>query len=259
MRPWLRRLSILAWLLLPIGVLAWHHGPGQRYVRRDAAAPLLAAAERTTDDAVACEQLSAALARLGPEADPVLRTRVQLAHAQRLAQSDTGLLDGLAALDQLQTATADDQRLPRQLRDAVRAATAIAHHHTAWRLRLAGADEKSWLAENHRARQHLRLLTESAADRGAAERAQEHARDLEQVIRMQLLSDDELRALPLPQKCGNCQNIAKRRKEQRRSRNRKQSRKKKSDEEQQQERELREELRPGGDQAGSNQRGGGGH
>jgi hypothetical protein len=212
----LRRMSILAWCAVPLIAIAWHYGPGQPALARDLAAAHLttarAAAERA-DHATAGQAFAAALAALPPE-DPA-RPAIELEQAVVTAASGE-LLQGMDQMSDLLKRLSERGQGDGALARATRSELGEAHYHAAWLMRLEGASTEEWTAEADAARQHFRLLAETAP---TPEEAQISAKNLESAVRLQRLDLSELKGLPLPKKCsGNCQSLSQKKRKQRESR-----------------------------------------
>ncbi|MFM1770569.1 MAG: hypothetical protein RJA22_3098 [Verrucomicrobiota bacterium] len=207
-----KKLLTAAWLLLPVVLLAYHYGPGQRGLSRDEAARAVAAArqaeatESWTEAALAYGDALAAL----PAGDTVQRVRLRLAQANARLMSGE-LPEAKADLEGL-LADAQKENLGPALVAEVRSSLASAQYYAGWLMRLEGAATEEWMVETEGARQHFRLLAEQAP--GAAT---EHQKNLEAVIRLQRMDLSELQGLPLPKQCKNCSNCSSKCRQQRAS------------------------------------------
>ncbi len=86
-------------------------------------------------------------------------------------------------------------------------------------MRVEGAARDEWMPVAEEARQHFRLLAESATPELAAAAA----RNLEATLRLQRMDLSELQGLPLPKKCQGCKNLSQRQRKQRQNPGRQQS------------------------------------
>jgi hypothetical protein len=195
----MRKMAITGWLLVPLGALALHYGPGQGWSASDDAARRLreadaAAARGEWDRCVAaCDE---ALRLIPPERTGDLQ-RVRLAKAR--ARLATGALpESYADLEALVDEIGRAKPPRPELLEEARAAWANAQYYMTWRLRLEGAGEAEWLPVAEGARQTYRSLAEEASARGDAARAELRKKDLDSSIRLARMSLDELEALPLP-------------------------------------------------------------
>jgi hypothetical protein len=190
-----QRWMIALWLLLPIPVIAYHFGPGRRWLARDDARALVrdAARAEAADPARAAALYRQAAARLGPGDDDA-RARCELRAAA--AQAGEGDAAGaIESLDRMLAAPSFDA-LPATVRDEARALSARTHYYAAWVMRLEGATRDEWVDIAETARQNFRLLAEAGGDA-----ADEHSRSLEATVRLERMSLAELMARPLPKEC----------------------------------------------------------
>jgi hypothetical protein len=212
-----KRLLIGIWLLVPVVLLAVHYGPGQRGIARDRAAEKLAlaqAAEKTEAWSDAMQHYTDALAAL-PSTDAKQRYQIRLAAAK--ARMYSGELPE-AKVD-LEALLADAQKSggdPILVRE-IRANLAGAEYYAGWLMRLEGAATEEWMAETESSRQHFRLLAEQTQSQLAAGLATDYQKNLEAVIRLELMDLSELKGLPLPKQCKNCSNCSSKCRKQRES------------------------------------------
>jgi hypothetical protein len=191
----------VAGALVLCGPLAWILDEERAATAREQAVAALAAG----DAAAAQEALSAAEAALqsahgdagGPAAQELARLRARTA----IAVGD--LVGGAAALASL---LQQDAATP-----GLRHETAAALFNLAWGMRLEGAARDEWMPLAEEARQHFRLLAETAG--GAL--AETAARNLEATLRLQRMDLSELQGLPLPKDCKGCKNLSQRQRKQR--------------------------------------------
>lgn len=216
-----KKLLTAVWLLVPVVLLAFHYGPGQRGLSRDQAADLVAAArqaEKSEDWSGAVQHYADALAAL-PVTD--VKQRYQL----RLAQANARLLSG-----ELPEAKADLDSLlddalksgqPAALAAEIRSSLASAEYYAGWLMRLEGATTEEWMAETESSRQHFRLLAEQANAQPALAAvtggAADYQKNLEAVVRLQRMDLSELKGLPLPKQCKKCSNCSSKCRQQRAS------------------------------------------
>lgn len=202
----MRAIVILLWMLLPLGAVAYHYGPGVDARSRDASARHLADAERlqaAADPAGAVKAFDAAIAAL-PMADVATARRLKIERAKakiaasRLAEASQEL-GGL--VEELQ---ADPQADPALIDDAT-AALATSDFYVAWLKRLEGFQREDWEPHTESARQVWRRLADEAESRGDMRARDRHAQDLEAVVRLARMEPDELQGLPIPKQCKNCQ------------------------------------------------------
>lgn len=192
---------------MPIALLAYHYGPGQQALARDAAAELIAravACEAKEDWKQAMEAYGGALAKI-PESDREARWQVRLAQAK--ARMYTGELpEAIADLESL-LEEMGKAKAPEARQADVRANLAKAGYYAAWLMRLEGAPREEWMVQAENARQHFRLLSENALA-GEAAQAKGHQENLEATIRLARMDLSELQAMPLPKFCNGCKNVS---------------------------------------------------
>lgn len=212
-----RALLWSVWALAPVGLLAFHFGPGQSLLAGDRAGALVRAsirADATGDALGALSALDAAIAALPPGAPPERRLALELAACRAQIRSGQ-MLEGMARLDTLIPAAekALGERAP--LSGEARSALGEAGYHAAWLMRREGATPDEWKPVAEGARQQFRLLAERAKASGNTN-ADAHKKNLESVIRLEQMDLSELMGLALPKKCPNCcNNLSQRAREQR--------------------------------------------
>jgi len=212
----MRKLFAVAWLIFPVGVLAYHFGPGQTGVAHDAVAAHLSiarAAEAREDWQAAMKSYADALAAT-PENEPNSRLKIRLAHAKARMM----LGDLPEAMEDLETVLKDalDGGAPRELVREIRGNVASMHYYAGWLMRLEGAGAEEWTLETEQARQHYRLLAEDAQVHG--EPSDAHQKNLEATIRLARMDLSELKGLPLPKECQGCKDCSGKCRKQRESR-----------------------------------------
>ena len=202
-----KTILIYCWLLTPIALLAYHYGPGQSGLARDAGAEktaLAAQLEQSVDWAGAVAAYTEALAKI-PATDEAARWQVRLAHGK--ARMHVGELpEAIADMDGLLAEMEKGNAAAAQLND-VRTNLATAEYYAAWLMRLEGASADEWTVQAESARQHFRLLAEDAlkADPASARDPQEN---LEATVRLERMDLTELQGLPLPKMCQGCKNVS---------------------------------------------------
>lgn len=195
----MKRWCLLLWLLLPLPVVVWHFGPGQKWLGRDQAHGLIQQAqqaERGKDWAQAERLFREALQRAGSE-DPLLKARLEIA-LMRLRYRQGGAVEAIDLADRL---TADPKLadLPAEVQREARELAGRIHYHAAWVLRLEGARRELWMEEAELARQNFRLLSEEGFARAEAVYATQQQTNLESAVRLERLSLVELMGRPLPE------------------------------------------------------------
>lgn len=189
-------LLITIWCLLPIGLAAFHFGPGQELLKFDHAEAQLAKARQAVADeewSVAVEAYQDALSKLPKE-------EKQLAFQIRLETAKAMMLNKQlpAARNDLATLVMDldgDQSASGDLRDNARSALANARYYMTYLMKLEGLPDTAWEPEIEAARQEYKLLATTAKN---SELAQRSADDLESAIRLARMDPAELYGLPIP-------------------------------------------------------------
>lgn len=202
-----RRLFLLALLLLPVLVMAWHYGPGQAQLAKDNAALLVAAAEdheanerwQQAMDAYAQAQLQL------PESSAAALVQLELRRAKariRLGELPEAMEDMRALL----AAARENPAVPAVVERSIRTELAVANYYAAWIMRLEGSPKEEWSIASDEARQHFRLLAEKEVALGNphAEKKQEN---LEAAVRLARMDLGELKGKKLPKECSNCKNV----------------------------------------------------
>ncbi len=195
----MRILLVVGWLLIPVGVGAWHFGPGQDYLLLDQAAGCLADADRHVADkeyAQAVEMYDEALRLLPSDrVGEARRIRLERAKAQMLAKQLPNAHKDLLALVEEVSA---DPKADLQLLTGAQTALASSRYYMTWLMRLEGLSQDLWEPEVEAARQTYRLLAEQADSQGDQEAAGQRRHDLESTIRLARMDLSELQGLPLP-------------------------------------------------------------
>lgn len=195
----MRTFGLLAWLMVPVLVGAYHYGPGQEKLQLDDVSQLLAEAdqlatqERWSD---ASSRYEKALVLMPPgRLDETRRIRLQRAKVQML---DHQLPEASAALKELADQLEADKSADPKLRDDARAALANSQYYMTWLMRLEGLGAADWEPEIENARQTYRMLAEGAEARGDSVSAKKHREDLESTIRLSRMELAQLQGLDLP-------------------------------------------------------------
>ena len=189
----------VVWLMLPVGVAAYHYGPGQERLRLDDASALLGEADRYAAEkqwAEAVAKYDEALRQLPPERIREARAiRLERAKVQMLAKQ---LPAARGELETLVDELNEDPKADRALLAEARATLANSQYYMTWLMRLEGLAADEWEPEIEASRQTFRLLAEEAAAKGDEKMAAKHKQDLESAIRLARLDLAELQGLPLP-------------------------------------------------------------
>lgn len=212
-----KKILITLWCLLPIALLAYHYGPGQKGLARDQVAAKIEAAqlaEKNEDWRAALEAYTQALAAL-PADQTTVRYKLQLAKAKVRMYSGE-LPESMVDMEGLLTDMLKQKADARLVRE-VRGNLATAQYYAAWLMRLEGASTDEWTAEVEQARQNFRLLAEETHKESDATATLDYQKNLEATIRLARMDLSELQGLPLPKKCQGCKNCSQKCRKQRES------------------------------------------
>ena len=195
----MKRWLLLLWLLLPLPVVVWHYGPGQKWLARDRAQSLISRgqhAESAKDWSAAETSFREAAALVG-NSDSRLKMQLDVALV-RARYRQGAAVDAIDGIDRILADPTFHSQPQAQQREARELAGRI-HYHAAWVMRLEGAQRVSWLEEAELARQNFRLLTEISLASGPAAYSELQQTNLETAVRLQRMSLTELMARPLPE------------------------------------------------------------
>lgn len=209
----MRRGLILLWLLIPAAAAAYHYGPGQTWLVRDAAAERISRAEAAVQRAeglldcsgqdaargewrLAVDEYTAAIDALPPEEIAIARRlRLERAKARmHVSELIAAHAELRSLLDEVSADPETDRRLVADTRDAL----ANAQYYMTWLMRLEGLGREKWEPEIEGARQNWRWLAESARDAVDAPALASAERNLESAILLARMDLQELQGLPLP-------------------------------------------------------------
>jgi hypothetical protein len=194
----MRVLFLVLWLLLPIGLLAYHLGPGQSKMQMDEAALLL----RQAENELAAQNYTQASLSYGKALELLPESEKNVIHATRLARAQTQMnaaelgiarTDLEALLDEL----TDDPESDPGLVAETRRSLANSQYYMTWLMRLEGQPRADWESEINASQQHYRLLAEQA-DPDDAEEVSIRKEDLESAVRLARLDLDQLQGIPIP-------------------------------------------------------------
>ncbi|HEY8503398.1 MAG TPA: hypothetical protein VIL46_02370 [Gemmataceae bacterium] len=195
MRGWI----LTVWLLVPVGVAAWHYGPGQDQLRLDDVSRALAQA----DAHAAARRWAEADAAYGEALRLLPASRVGENRAIRLKRAKVQMMNKklpeahrelIGLVEELQGEGGAD---PALLADA-RSALASARYYMTWLMRLEGEPKDVWGPEIEAARQTYKLLAHESVAAGDEAAAEKHREDLEAAVRLARMELSELQGLPLP-------------------------------------------------------------
>lgn len=201
----MRTVALLAWLMIPVLVGAYHYGPGQEKLQLDEVAQLLSEADRLAGQerwADASSRYDRALSILpSGRVDEARRIRLEKAKVQMMNRQ---LPEANLALKELVDQLESDKQADVALRDEAREALANSQYYLTWLMRLEGLGAADWEPEIESSRQIYRMLAEQAETRGDRIGAKAHREDLESSIRLARLDLSELQGLDIPKQCKGC-------------------------------------------------------
>jgi hypothetical protein len=194
----MRVLFLVLWLLLPIGLLAYHLGPGQSKMQMDEAALLL----RQAENELAAQNYTQASLSYGKALELLPESEKNVIHATRLARAQTQMNAaelGIARtdLETLLDELTDDPESDPGLVAETRRSLANSQYYMTWLMRLEGQPRADWESEINASQQHYRLLAEQA-DPDDAEEVSIRKEDLESAVRLARLDLDQLQGIPIP-------------------------------------------------------------
>ncbi|MCH2162639.1 MAG: hypothetical protein MK085_12305 [Phycisphaerales bacterium] len=132
------------------------------------------------------------------EEDDVVQPRIRWAKARALVRSGD-IWGGAGELEDLLHELDQTDSEGSQLARATREELASAHYFGARLLRLGGEPAMEWRAESAKARQHFRLLAESASSRGERMDVVRGFEDnVERVLDLEQLDLSDIQGMPLP-------------------------------------------------------------
>lgn len=198
-------LILTFWCLIPLGLVAYHYGPGQTGVALDLSAEQIeSAASRVAsgDWNEAIEAYEQALVSLPKDRISEGRS-IRLAIAK--ARMESGKLpQARTELEALVKEIDADPSADVPLRDDALSTLASSRFYMTYLMKLEGLPEPDWLPEIEAARQERKLLLKRAGDAGDPKAAAEHADALESAIRLARTDPADLYAKPIPSQCKNC-------------------------------------------------------
>lgn len=182
----LKRWLIAIWLLVPVGLVSYHFGPGQRELAWREAAALRAAAEKHErnqhwEQAIAAYgQAVSAVPTTGDDASGATLARDQLRLAQlkaafQLGKLDDTLTDTRQFVEHIEATHGPDSQLAFDARDFL----GRVHYQAMIALRLESAEKEVWMKQWELSRQNFRFL----AEHSGAQRNQLDRQNLEVVIK----------------------------------------------------------------------------
>lgn len=198
-------LILTLWCLIPLGLAAFHYGPGRTGLALDETSEILSVAENhaaSENWLDAIESYELALAKL-PK-DHVAEARpIRLAIAKARMQSN-GLPKAREELAALSAELEADPKADPALRDGALAELATSRFYMTYLMKLEGLPETEWEPEIEAARQERKLLVSRATESSDIKSAALHADDLEAAIRLARTDPADLYGKPIPKECSGC-------------------------------------------------------
>ena len=197
-------LVLTLWGLVPLGLLAYHYGPGQQEMQLDSAAAVLSSAKAKADVGQWKDAISGyedTLAKLPKNrVEEARQIRLELAKARMEGGELPQAREELSALaDEL----AQDPNAHAGLRDETLSTLASSRFYMTYLMKLEGLPDSEWEPEIEAARQEQKLLVQRATDAGDTQAAAKYADDLESTIRLARMDPEELYGKAIPKQC-NC-------------------------------------------------------
>jgi len=181
------------WLLLPLGFLAYHYGPGQELLALDHTEDDLtearqAIANESWDEAISSYE--AALAKLPKDQiEEQHRIRLEIAKAKMI---NCSLPEAREDLAQLMKEINDRSESPTDLKEDALSTLANSRYYMTYLMKLEGLPASHWEPEIEAARQEYKLLSKTS------DTPERHKEDLEAAIRLARAEPSELYGLPIP-------------------------------------------------------------
>lgn len=198
-------LVVTLWCLIPLGLLAYHYGPGREGIALDATASVIDRAQERAGAADWKEAIASyedALAKLPKDrVAEARRIRLELAKARMEGSELPQARSELAAL--AEEMEKDDGADPA-VRDETLASLANARFYMTYLMKLEGLPDSEWEPEIDAARQERKLLVKRAEEAGDSAAASRHADDLEAAIRLARMEPEELYGKAIPKQCSGC-------------------------------------------------------
>jgi hypothetical protein len=195
----MKRFALFLWLLLPLPIVVWHYGPGQKWLARDQAHVLIQSAQKFESQknwAEAESRFTEAANKVG-NTDPRLKAQLDLALV-RARYRQGGAVEAVDRIDSLINEPKFHSQ-PAELRREARELAGRIHYHAAWVMRLEGAQKDLWMEEAELARQNFRMLSEETLAAGRTNYSQLQQTNLESAVKLQRMGLVELMAKPLPE------------------------------------------------------------
>ncbi|BDS05936.1 hypothetical protein NT6N_09760 [Oceaniferula spumae] len=188
-----RILIATLWLLVPLGIAAYHYGPGQKRLALDHTEEHLAVARKAVAEeqwGIAIEAYQKALSKL-PKDQKNHSRRIQLEIAKAKMQN-SALPEAREDLAELVSEINADPSTPAKLKEDALSTLANARYYMTYLMKLEGLPAAEWEPEIEAARQEYKLLAQTGSDKT------KHQLDLDAAVRLARTDPTELYGLPIP-------------------------------------------------------------
>lgn len=195
----MRILMLVVWLLVPVGALAFHMGPGQTHLKLNKVSHLIEVADAAADE----EDWNEAQAKYDEALDLLPEEEIALKRKVRLERAKTQLMNkqlpkAHADLKSLVDDIAADEVVDQALLEDAQSTLANARYYITWLMRIEGKSSDIWKKEIDGAEQTYRMLAKQAEDSGDEVSLKKYQEDLESSIRLARMDLGELQGIPLP-------------------------------------------------------------
>lgn len=179
--------------MIPLGLAAYHYGPGQKRLELDHAGDALAKARKAVADEdwdTAIESYQDALGKLPKEKhETSIRIQIEIAKAKI---QNAGLPEAREDLAELVANLNTDDTVSPELKGEALSALANSRYYMTYLMKLEGRPESDWVPEIDAARQEYKYLAEISTKK------EKHLNDLEAAIRLARAEPKDLYGLPIP-------------------------------------------------------------
>lgn len=193
----MRIILFVLWILIPVGALAYHMGPGQRQLDLEQASQMLLAADVLAEN----EDWATAQVAYEKALELVPEDNVQLSQKIRLQRAKTQIKNAQLPvahqdLKALVAEVAAEDKIDQELLEDAQSALANSQFYMTWLMRLEGLAPEEWQPEIDSAQQTYRMLAEN--NEGDSDKFTTYREDLESSIKLARMDLGELQGLPLP-------------------------------------------------------------
>ncbi len=189
----LRILIATLWLLIPLGIAAYHYGPGQKKMALDDTENYLTEARRAVEEeqwGSAIVAYQKALSKLPKDQKNTAR-RIQL-EISKAKMQNAALPEAREDLAELVAEINEDASVSDDLKEDALSTLANARYYMTYLMKLEGLPATEWEPEIEAARQEYKLLAMTGENKA------KHKLDLDAAIRLARADPTELYGLPIP-------------------------------------------------------------